>query len=71
MPVDDGHVCPIDGCKVALNKEFPMCTPHWRLLPEDLRNAMFPRDPWRSGYSALEEKAVISVNEALKKGRKR
>jgi len=68
---DDGHLCDYPGCRQSINAAFPMCTPHWRHVPELLRKVMFPRKPDDSGYQEALRQAIPAVREVVDKGRKK
>lgn len=35
------HQCPISGCTQALPDELLMCRPHWFMVPNALRKAVY------------------------------
>ena len=33
------HLCPIPNCRKRVSERYFMCSPHWRLVPLDVRKA--------------------------------
>lgn len=64
---DGKHPCPVKGCSVGgLDYGTLMCLMHWRMVPKDLKIAVYAawngRDDM-SNYLTIRQAAIDSVEE--------
>lgn len=73
---DHAHRCHAEGCQTPVSPRMLMCKPHWRLVPSDLKDAVWAqyvpgqerrKDPTRE-YLNVAQAAVDAV--AAKEGRR-
>lgn len=70
------HVCHADGCQKVVPPAMLMCTRHWRLVPSDLKDAVWAhyvtgqehRKNPTAAYMAAARAAIDAV--ATKEGRR-
>lgn len=75
MKQETGHKCHAEGCDVLVAPKFLMCWPHWKMVPGNIRKALWKE--YRQGqevdkrptqeYLLVATAAVVAV--ALKEGR--
>jgi hypothetical protein len=63
--------CPVPGCCAGIDSSRLMCRGHWRLVPWELRAAVWAT--WRSGQAASSpehQEAVCSAVSAIQSPRR-
>jgi hypothetical protein len=62
--------CPATGCTTAIPATWLLCSPHWRMVPDSLRNAVWTT--WHRGkgagspqHASASKRAIGAVNRQL------